>query len=93
MSSNQKWQIHSTVAFQRVDEGFFVITPDNALHQLQNPAAIFLWEKLDEGVSTLEGLIACICDEFDVDAAEAERDIMEFLDTGVARDLLTLVDN
>jgi len=93
MSSNHKWQIHSTVAFQRVEEGFFVITPDNALHQLQNPVAICLWEKLDEGVSTLEGLITCICDEFEVSPTEAERDIIEFLETGVTRDLLTRVES
>ena len=89
MTAKDEWHIHSTVAFQRVEEGFFVITPDNALHQLQDPVSIRLWEKLDEGIGTLEDLVNCICDEFDVSAEVAEKDIRDFLQNGVARALLS----
>ena len=89
MSNQAEWEIHSTVAFQRVENGFFVITADNALHQLQDPVSVMIWEKLDEGVSRLEQLVACVCSEFSVNEEEARRDIQEFLDVGLERELIT----
>ena len=88
MSNQPEWQIHSTVAFQWVENGFFVITSDNALHQLQDPVSVMLWEKLDEGVSKLDELVSCICSEFSVNEEDARRDIQEFLDVGVERELI-----
>jgi hypothetical protein len=43
-----------------------------------NEVAARIWELLD-GERTVEDIRGCIVDEFDVSAADAERDLVEFL--------------
>ena len=88
MSKVRRWKIHSRVAFQKVEDGFFVITPDNALHQLNDPVAIRIWELLETEPSSVNDLVDRITGEFDVDAGTAKTDIQEFLAGALQRDML-----
>ena len=88
MSKPRKWKIHPRVAFQKVEDGFFVITPDNALHQLNDPVAIRIWETLDGEASSVSELVAVITREFDVDPSTAKADIQEFLAGAMQREMI-----
>lgn len=88
MTQVKKWKIHSRVAFQRVEEGFFVITPDNALHQLNDPVAIRIWESLDSTEASVGELVDIVTGEFDIDAVTAKSDIREFLSGALQREMI-----
>lgn len=81
--------IHPRVAFQQVEDGFFVITPDNALHQLRDEVAIVIWQALDQGPQKVEELVDAICEQFDVSPERAEADLKEFVQEGLKRGLIT----
>jgi len=75
---------HEVVA--RQIQGEVVIVPIrrgvgdlNSLYTL-NPVGAVLWEFMNEG-HTLGEMVQRICDEFEVTAAQAQRDIESFLDS------------
>lgn len=44
-----------------------------------NETSYFIWQKLESGVDTVEELVKCITDEYDIDATTAERDLLHLL--------------
>ena len=82
------YQLHPRLAFQDVDEGIFVITPDNSLHHLKDDVALFLWEQLDAAPKSLEELLEAVVTEFQVNRNEAQTDLEAFLASGVKKGLL-----
>ena len=63
MSETRVWRIHSRVAFQKVEDGFFVITPDNALHQLNDSVSIRIWETLEGEGAPVDLLVQMITED------------------------------
>ena len=93
MTAREKWHIHSTVAFQRVEEGFFVITPDNNLHHLKDEVALFLWEQLNDSPKSLDELTSAVTENFQVEKGDAQQDLEEFLDNGIQKGLLETIED
>lgn len=65
-----------------------LVTPaDSRLHIL-NDVATLVWELCDGEGKTLDGLVAALCDTFDVDEEVARAEVEAFLKDGVARGFL-----
>lgn len=45
-----------------------------------NETSLFIWNKLNEGVGTVDALVDAVTGEYDVDSDTARKDIEEFLD-------------
>jgi coenzyme PQQ synthesis protein D (PqqD) len=74
----------------RVYDGEAVIlcADDSSLNTL-NAVGTLIWEAAD-GRTPLSEIVAKICDQFDVDPAQAERDSAAFIDDLCRRRLLSL---
>jgi Coenzyme PQQ synthesis protein D (PqqD) len=77
-------------------EGELVIVPIrrgvgdlNSLYTL-NPVGSALWEFMNEG-HTLSEMVSRVCDEFEVTSAQAQSDILEFLDSMLEEKLIQAV--
>jgi hypothetical protein len=92
MSETRVWRIHSRVAFQKVEEGFFVITPDNALHQLNDSVSIRIWEALEGEGAPVDLLVQIVTEEFEVSADVAKNDIQEFLAGALKREMVEIAN-
>ena len=72
------------VVFRRInDECLLILLTDNiadmdSLYRL-NETGVFIWELID-GKLDIRGITARMAEEFDVDASEAEKDILLFLE-------------
>lgn len=44
-----------------------------------NETSLFIWNKLNEGVDTVDALVDAVTSEYDVDSDTARKDIEEFL--------------
>ena len=85
MISESSIPAHSPrVVFRRInDECLLIPLTDNiadmdSLYRLNEPG-VFIWELID-GKRDIRDITAAMAEEFDVDLAEAEKDIIEFLE-------------
>ena len=67
-------------------EAVILLADDSTLNTL-NPVGTFIWESAD-GATPVSTLVRRVCAEFDVDAAQAERDVELFIDRLRERGLL-----
>ena len=44
-----------------------------------NETSLFIWNKLNEGIDTVDALVDAVTGEYDVDSDTARKDIEEFL--------------
>lgn len=44
-----------------------------------NDTSLFIWNKMKEGVDTIDGLVGAITEEYEVDADTARKDTEEFV--------------
>ncbi len=88
---NHTYTLHPRLAFQDVEEGIFVITPDNNLHHLKDEVALFLWEQLNDSPKSLNELTKAVTENFEVEKTAAQQDLEDFLNTGIKKGLLETV--
>jgi hypothetical protein len=67
------------LAWRSIDDEVFVYQPSGALHIFEGAVAQQVWSDLDKGNSTVSALKKSVLDNFEVEAAEAEKDLMDFL--------------
>lgn len=72
--------------WRRYDDQVAVISLDTSRVRLFNPVGSFLWERCDG--STVDQLVAAVCERFAVDEVSARADVEAFLDDLVQRGLL-----
>jgi coenzyme PQQ synthesis protein D (PqqD) len=72
-------------------EAVILLGEDSTLNTL-NPVGTLIWEVAD-GKTPVSAIVARICDEFDVEAAEARRDAAAFIETLCKRGLLTMSES
>jgi pyrroloquinoline quinone biosynthesis protein D len=78
---------NSDMAVRKIDDVFYVMHPDTSeLHNF-NEVATRVWELVD-GQRTVAEIVAVITDEYEVEPAEAESDILAFLDQLLQKDLI-----
>ena len=85
---NEQYVVRNSRTAWRVYDGEAVIlcADDSTLNTL-NPVGTFIWESAD-GVTPVNAMVRRVCAEFDVDAAQAERDVELFIDKLRQRGLL-----
>ncbi len=84
-----RYRLHPQAAHRKVGGEVFVVTGDRAFHRLHTATAIELFDALaitDDGVSA-EELTALLRRDYDVSDALAQKDVAEFLDLLLSRQL------
>ena len=72
-------------------EAVILLAEDSTLNTL-NPVGTLIWEAAD-GKTALSAIVARICEEFEVEQTQAERDALAFIETLCQRDLLIVSEN
>jgi hypothetical protein len=80
-SSQTAWRVYD-------GEAVIILGEDSTLNTL-NPVGTLIWEAAD-GHTPVSAIVARICDEFDVERTQAERDATVFVDTLCQRGLLSV---
>jgi methyltransferase-like protein len=73
------------------EETVFLAETGNQIHSL-NAIGSYIWQQID-GNHSLQDILEAICQTYDVDAAQAESDLMAFMDELLAKGLLSLQDD
>lgn len=60
-----------------VDETIFMADEGDELHTLDE-VGTFIWKAID-GNRTLQNILDCICDEYDIQREIAEKDLIQFI--------------
>lgn len=74
-------------AWRELDGQIMLVTPADATLHLLNDVGSFIWKQLDAPRSTGE-LAAALCAEYEVDEDTARRDVTDFLDEILGKDML-----
>ena len=90
-NERMRYRANPNTATQEAEGEVFIVTPDNRFHNLRDPVASFLWNRLETESLTLDELVEEVVGEFEVEADLARRDVAEFLQVGCDRDIF-LVD-
>jgi phosphoenolpyruvate carboxylase len=78
---------NSDTAVRKIDDVFYVMHPDTSeLHNF-NEVASRVWELVD-GQRTVAEIATVITDEYEVEPAVAEKDVLAFLDELLQKDLI-----
>lgn len=80
-SSQTAWRVYD-------GEAVIILGEDSTLNTL-NPVATLIWEAAD-GRTPVSTILARICEEFDVEPAQAERDATVFVNKLCERGLLSI---
>jgi len=77
------------VAWRVIDgEAILISAEDSMLHSLDE-VGTRIWE-LSDGTNTIKAIVESICGEFEVDAVQAQNDVVEFV-TNLSSDKLRLL--
>jgi len=83
-SSQTAWRVYD-------GEAVIILSEDSTLNTL-NVVGTLIWETAD-GQTPVSAIVAQICEEFDVERAQAERDATTFVDKLCQRGLLTVSES
>ena len=82
---------HPQVAARIVDGSAVIVLADSGEVTVLNPVGTSIWEKID-GAHSVGDIVAALQVEYEVDAAQAEQDVAEFLHTLLEAGAVTLTD-
>jgi len=89
VNSSDKPVQNTDTAARKIDDVFYVVHPDTSeLHNF-NEVATRVWELID-GQRTVADIAAAIADEYEVEPAVAQADILTFLGELLQKDLIQL---
>ena len=74
-------------AWRVYDGEAVIICPDDSTLNTLNAVGTLIWRAAD-GKTPVSGIVARICDEFDVEPEQAERDLAAFIEKLCQRGLL-----
>jgi len=83
-SSQTAWRVYD-------GEAVIILAEDSTLNTL-NAVGTLIWEASD-GQTPVSAIVARICEEFDIERAQAERDATVFVDKLCQRGLLTVSES
>ena len=81
----------SRTAWRVYDGEAVILCPDDGTLNTLNAVGTRIWESAD-GKTPVKVIVARICEEFDIDAEQAERDTIAFLTTLRERGLVGVSD-
>jgi len=79
------------VAWRVYDGEAVILCPDSSTLNTLNPVGTLIWESAD-GKTPTSAIVARICEEFDVDPEQAERDTTDFIAKLSGRGLLSVAE-
>jgi hypothetical protein len=79
-----------TAAWRILEGHLIVVTPEDTMVHRCNQTGTFIWEALGEKSHRLEALVPKISEEFTVSEARAGRDLMDFVERGLKKDIFVL---
>jgi len=77
------------MAWRVYDGQAVILCPDDSTLNTLNPVGTLIWEAAD-GKTPVSAIVARICEEFDIEPAEARRDASAFIETLCRRGLLAV---
>ena len=80
---------HPRTASRLVDGEAVIVLPGEGTVKVLNDVGSRVWE-LADGTRTVDDMVETIYDEYDVDRDQAQEDVIEFVTTMVAANLLTV---
>ncbi len=86
-------ELHDTPTIRReflardVDDETVILAPSGDQVLSLNAVGSFIWKQID-GTHTVRDILDILCDEYEVDRAQAEHDVLAFLGQLVEHDLL-----
>lgn len=92
MQISEAYRIDTNVAYRRLNDDVFAITPDSRFHTIDNAVGKFIWVRLEQGPSTVADLVAAVTERFMVDQERATLDIAAFLESLVENGLVVKCD-
>jgi hypothetical protein len=81
------YRLSPDVAWRKVDDELFAITPDGMLHNVQSAVGVTIFELLMAG-SSLADIATAVEAEFAVDKATAQADLDQFVVALLAKGIL-----
>ena len=88
----EKYPVLNPANPARIIEGeAVVITPDDSQLHTLNAVGTFIWERAD-GMRTVSQIVDELCQTFEVERAQAEQDVAEFISQCQQKKLMTLQD-
>lgn len=73
------FRIAPNAAWRAVEDHIFAVTPDNRQHELSGEVEVVIWHALAAGPATLDALVADLSETFDVSPDDVRVDLIEFL--------------
>jgi hypothetical protein len=82
------FRVHPQAAHRHVAGEIFVVTDDRAFHRIRVRTAVEVFLSLATGPKSRDYLVSVLCQRFQVEAAQAARDLDVFLADMVERRLV-----
>jgi hypothetical protein len=76
-------------AARRIDDVFYVIDSETSELHSFNKVGSLVYE-LSDGDHTVADIVAAVVEQFEVDTQTAERDVLEFLEALIAKNLVAV---
>ena len=86
-----RFRVSENVGARRVGEEVFILAPDGDLVILGNETAVFLWDAVEAGATSVGDLAARLGDEYAVSPEQATIDVNEFVRTLMERVVLLAI--
>lgn len=83
----RRYRQRARVAWREIDGEAVLVDPVRGRMLVLNDTGLFLWEAL-ESPRNLAQLTAALCEAFDVESAQAGRDVAAFVDSLAERNLV-----
>jgi len=82
------FKIREELAYRRFADQMVIVAPEGGVLHTLNEVGCFAWQQIEAGNDTLEGLVAELTRQFEVDPQQATGDLQKFLDEMTAKRLL-----
>lgn len=89
MKPDDKPRQNEDTAARKIDDVFYVIDSETSELHSFNKVGSLVYE-LSDGEHTVADIVAAVVDQFDVETGVAERDVLEFLDSLIGKNLIAV---
>ena len=86
-----KYQINPNVLSSKIDEEAILMCIEADAYFGLDPIATRIWDILSEKPQSLDGIVAILSEEYEVDQTTCETDVKAFLTTMIERKLISEV--
>ena len=84
----REYKVRADLAFRQIEDQMVIVDPRGGIMHTLNEVGCFAWQQMDEGNTTLAGLIEAVVQQFEVDEGHARQDLQGFLGELEGKELL-----